>query len=155
MANSAETEALWGASDWGDADWGGGDLATTAGSTGAVVTLAVRMAGAATSANVSTATTSRIPEYALGSVLRLTATFTEAGAAANPTGVRFKIRPPLGDIVTLTYGTDAGFTNLSDGVYYYDYTPSIHGTFVWRAEGLTDGIAAGQQTFRIADSLFD
>lgn len=150
MAYSAETEAIWGGSLWGDDLWGGADL-TASSSGAAVVTLANRNAGAA----APTVTPTAIQSYALGNVIRLTATFTQSGTVVDPSAVRFKIRPPIGDVVTLTYGTDGGFTQLSTGVYYYDYTPTIHGTFLWRAEGLTAKIAAGEQSFRVQDSAFD
>jgi len=60
---------------------------------------------------------------------RFTVTFTDInGAAADPTTVTIKVRPPDGATVTAV-NTDSPVlvTNSGVGVYYYDYTYSQEG----------------------------
>ncbi len=96
-----------------------------------------------------------ITECDLGDVVRLSVTFTDGGTAVDPGGVTFKIRPPIGDIVTYVYGTDAALVRTATGAYRLDYEPTVHGTYQWRAAGTSSNKAAGEQTFRVRDSAFD
>lgn len=94
-------------------------------------------------------------EYDVGDVIKLTAAFTDGGTAVDPGTVTFKIRPPVGDIVTYVYGTDAALTKTATGNYRLDYEPTQHGTYTWRAAGTVTNKAAGEQSFRVRDSVFD
>lgn len=96
-----------------------------------------------------------INEYDVGDVVRLSVTFTDGGTAVDPGTVTFKVRPPVGDIVTYVYGTDAALVRTATGAYRIDYEPTLHGTYVWRAAGTVTNKAAGEQTFRVRDSVFD
>jgi hypothetical protein len=96
-----------------------------------------------------------ITECDINDVIRLAVTFADGGTAVDPGAVTIKIRPPVGDIVTYVYGTDAALVRTATGAYRVDYEPTMHGTYQWRAIGSSTNKAAGEGTFRVRDSAFD
>lgn len=90
--------------------------------------------------------------YDIGNVVRLKVTFTDQdGNVVDPTDVQLNVRLYGGDIETFTYG-HVQVLRLSEGIYYYDYTPLTSGLYYYRfiASGIV--IAAADSSFNITDS---
>lgn len=83
--------------------------------------------------------------YPLGSTIRLRATFTLNGLAADPTTIILKIRPPGGATSTIPFSQ---YTKESTGVYYYDFSP-VEGTWTYQWDGTGAVVASASDQFRI------
>ena len=93
--------------------------------------------------------------YILGNSIRMSAAFTNGGAATDPTGITFKIRSPMnGTITSYTYGTDAALVKDSTGNYHVDHTPTAAGSHYYRFAGTGAVIAADEGEFEIRRSFF-
>lgn len=94
--------------------------------------------------------------YDLHDTVRLSATFTVAGTATDPTTVTFSYRAPGEAAVTLTYGTDAEVVKSAAGVYYVDLTLDEPGAWYYRWLG-TGAVATATPDLHLLarDSLFD
>lgn len=73
-----------------------------------------------------------------GDQIVVTASFTNAsGEAANPTTVRWRIKPPAGDEVVITATTDDyALAAPATGTHTITFTPSAPGNWYIRCEGL-------------------
>lgn len=82
-------------------------------------------------------------EYALGQVVRLTATIRDVdGALVTPTAVTARVRDPS-DVTTSTAAS-----SVSLGVYYVDVTASAAGTWYYRFTS-TGPVTAGEGSFDV------
>jgi len=68
-------------------------------------------------------------------VVKLTAV-NEAGTAANPSGVRFKVKDPAGTSTTYTLGVDSELTEVTSGKVYH-LTLDMDTAGAWRFRGET------------------
>ena len=77
--------------------------------------------------------------YVKGSKPRLTVEFSspDTGDALDPLSVVLKVQDPSGNVVTYTYGTDAGFTKVETGSYYMRVLLDEGGTWEWTFTGET------------------
>ncbi len=92
--------------------------------------------------------------YTIGQLVRVTGTFTNvAGAAADPTTIKFKYLTPAAK-TSLVYGTDGALVKDSTGVYHVDLTLDKEGKWRYRFEGTGALIAAGEGEFQVANSPF-
>lgn len=94
--------------------------------------------------------------FDLGQKIRFSVEFTNnSGAFANPTTVVFKIKDPLGNIVTYTGGN---VVNSSTGNYYLDYPIPAQADFAggweYRWEGTGTVVAADEGEFDVRESAF-
>jgi hypothetical protein len=88
-----------------------------------------------------------IETYDKGDVLRVTGTWTNAaGAAVDPTVVKFSYTTPAGVTTTLTYGIDIAVVKSATGVYYVDLDLDTEGTWKYRAYSTGTGKAADEST---------
>ena len=96
-------------------------------------------------------------DYEVGDARRLQGTFTDINdAAADPTTVTFKIKPPTAaNVTTYVYGTDAEVVKSATGVYYVDWTIAEVGTHSWYMKGTGAVIAVGQDSFNAKPLLAD
>jgi len=94
--------------------------------------------------------------YDKGDVVRVTGAFTNAaGAAQDPSTVRFKFKDPANTVTTYTYPTDAQLVRDSTGNYHVDVDASISGEWDYRWEGSgAVGKSAGEGKFEVAPSVF-
>lgn len=95
--------------------------------------------------------------YIRGTRVRCFAAFeNDAGAAADPTTVIFKVIPPSGvaNIVTKTYPTDIEVVKDSTGNYHLDVDATIVGEWEYRYEGTGTVITAGEGKFLVEDTPF-
>lgn len=96
-----------------------------------------------------------INTYDVGGLIRCSAVFTSiAGAAVDPTVVKFKYRTPSGTIATYTYGIDAALVKDSTGHYHVDVDATRDGMWFYRFESTGAGQAAEEHGFFIANSEF-
>ena len=82
--------------------------------------------------------------YHLGDIVRLSARFELSSVLTDPTAVTLKLIPPSG---TAFYVSP--ITKDSVGLYHYDYTPPILGTYKYRYYGTGAVVAESENTFRI------
>ncbi len=89
--------------------------------------------------------------YPIGDLVRCSGAFTNAaGAAADPSVVRFKFkRPDTGVIVTYVYGTDSQLVKDSVGNYHVDVSGDAAGEWPYRFEATGTGQAAQDGSFFI------
>lgn len=110
--------------------------------------------------------------YPFGSTVRISAVFTrpptdeeiEAETAADaddwqltdPTTVIAKTKAPSGNVDTYDYlGSPLGeLVRGSLGLYYVDLAPAESGTWYYRFEATGEGAAAGDASFKVAESVF-
>lgn len=91
--------------------------------------------------------------YNNGDVVRVTATFVDAaGAAMDPTTVRFKFKAPGAATVTYTYGAGAEIIKDSTGNYHADLPADTAGKWLYRWESTGTGKAAGEGQFMVAET---
>ena len=83
--------------------------------------------------------------YIAGDLVRVSAVFTVAGAATDPTIVRCKHKTPGGTTVTWVYLTDNQVVRDSVGVFRADIDANAAGTwnFRWEGTGVAQGAAQG------------
>ena len=87
--------------------------------------------------------------YDIGDVVKLY-TSTPFTAAQNnqpfdPSVVNFKVKDPNGTTTTYVYGTNPEVVKAGTGDYYMYLRPTIAGTWNWRVEGFTSGLAMGAE----------
>jgi len=87
--------------------------------------------------------------YAVGALVRCSGPFTDAaGAAIDPTVVRFKFkRPDTGAVTTYVYGTDGALVKDSAGHYHVDVSAAVPGEWIYRWESTGTGQAASESSF--------
>lgn len=93
--------------------------------------------------------------YDIGDVVRLSANFNDTTQDVDPAGVVFKIKTPVGTVVTLTFGVDAAVVKSSTGDYYVDYEPTTEGIYYYRAAGTTTNKGAAEGRFVVRESRFN
>jgi hypothetical protein len=96
--------------------------------------------------------------YDRGDLVHASVAFTNAaGAAADPTTVVVRVRPPntgRDEYTTYTYGTDAEVQKTGTGAYYLDVACAAAGTYWVRWEGTGAVIAAVEDTWDVALGAF-
>lgn len=86
--------------------------------------------------------------YDVGDRVRVYAEFrNEEGVPAAPTTIVARVKPPVGNVVSYTYGSAAELVQLSAGSYYIDIDVSAPGEWYYRWEGTGDVVAAGEGQF--------
>jgi hypothetical protein len=70
---------------------------------------------------------SKMPQYPLGAVIRLSANFKTNNVNVDPSTVSITVKTPLGVKTTLVYGTDQAVVRDSVGNFYYNYQPAVEG----------------------------
>ena len=94
-------------------------------------------------------------QYSKGDLVRCSAAFaTSAGAATDPTSVRFQVRNPAGTTTEYVYGTDAQLVRSSAGSFYVDVNANMVGTWRYRFYSTGTGQAADEGAFKVKDSWF-
>jgi len=87
--------------------------------------------------------------YAIGTVVKITGTFTNsAGATVTPNTVRCKYKDPSGNLTSLTYGVDAALLKSDEDVYYVWISADEDGRWPYRFE--SEGAAGSLQTNKAA-----
>jgi hypothetical protein len=78
-------------------------------------------------------------DYNIGDLIRLPAEFHDlvTGALKDPTTITVKVRNEAGDVTTETYGVGVAVVKSAVGQYYYDFTPTLAGTWYvqWAGTG--------------------
>lgn len=92
--------------------------------------------------------------YDVGDLVKLTATFTTAGVAADPTAVSVKYKNPAGTTTTKVYGTDVEVVKSSTGIYYIYVSAATEGRWYYRWYSTGTGQAAGESYFDVAQTYF-
>lgn len=92
--------------------------------------------------------------YDVGDLIRVSAAFTSAGAAIDPTAVTAKVKAPTGTTTTLVYGVDAGLIKDSVGNYHIDVSATEMGTYVYRFAATGTAQSASESSFRVRASAF-
>jgi len=96
-----------------------------------------------------------INRYDKGSLVRVTGTFTTiAGAAVDPTVVKFDYYPPATTVTTLIYGTDGALVRDGPGIYHVDVSASATGLLNYRFYSTGTGQAAAEGKFQVNESVF-
>ena len=99
--------------------------------------------------------------YDIGDVVKLyTSTpFTSAinNQPFDPDVVNFLVKDPNGTVTDYVYGTDPEVVRAGVGDYYMYLRPTINGTWGWRVEGFTSGLAMGAEeaTFSVKAQTID
>jgi hypothetical protein len=91
-----------------------------------------------------------VSSYDVGDKARVTATF--GSGSIDPSTVVAKVKNPLGQVTTYTYGTDAALVRSSLGVYYIDVSLTVAGTWWVRFESTGTGQAAEERELRALPS---
>jgi hypothetical protein len=92
--------------------------------------------------------------YDKGDVVRLSAAFTTASVAVDPTTVSLVYQKPRTSQVTLTYA-GGGVTKDSTGNYHVDLTTDVAGTWVYRWVSTGTGAAAETGRFVVRSNPLD
>lgn len=92
--------------------------------------------------------------YPVGSAVRVTAAYSAAGTATDPTVVTCQIKDPTGTITAYTYGGSGGPVRDSTGNYHYDVDTPLAGVYAYRWEGTGTVIAAQEGVFYSGPSQF-
>ena len=92
--------------------------------------------------------------YDIGDVVRISAGFTNASAAAaDPTAVTVSYRnPSTGAVSELNYGVDAEVIKDSTGNYHMDITTANHGIYYYKWEGSGAVVATVEGFFEVRES---
>lgn len=91
--------------------------------------------------------------YYPGSLVRLSASFTSGGVAADPTTVALKYRNPVGTILSKSYAL-AEVVKDSTGHYHYDLSVTTHGVWAYRWESTGAAQAASEADFTVLAGAF-
>jgi hypothetical protein len=91
--------------------------------------------------------------YDEGDLVRLTAAFTVASVATDPTTVTLKVKDPSGNVTTYTYAL-AEVTKDSTGNYHKDITIDEPGVWYYRWIGTGTVVAADEARLDVASSEF-
>lgn len=86
--------------------------------------------------------------YTIGTLVQMSATFTTAGANADPSGVVGTVRDAAGVETTPTVTRDAV------GAYHMDFTTVIPGVHYYRFMGTGSLVVAGESSFVVTPSSF-
>jgi uncharacterized protein YfaS (alpha-2-macroglobulin family) len=83
--------------------------------------------------------------YRVGDLVRLTAVFTSniTGLPADPSAVTFSVQDPRGAITTPSPTHD------STGIYHYDLTVALPGSYRWAATGTGNVQVSGEGSFPV------
>lgn len=92
--------------------------------------------------------------YDKGDLVRVSAAFTSAGAAIDPTTVTAKVRDPSGNVTTLVYLTDGALVRDAAGAFHTDVNADEAGVWTYRFASTGTGQAAAEGTFRVRESAF-
>lgn len=85
--------------------------------------------------------------YDIGSMVALTAAFTDSnGAAVSPSSVLLRVKPPTGSTQVFTP------TLTSSGNYVYNFTTALAGTHYYRFEGSGAVVAVADGSFNVNSS---
>lgn len=90
--------------------------------------------------------------YMIGSLVRITGTFTVLTVPTDPTTVTCKVKTPAAVTTTYVYGVDAALKKASTGIYYLDVDASTYGNWFYRFEGTAPAQAANEVRFIIEQS---
>jgi len=85
--------------------------------------------------------------YDVGAVVRVTATFTTASAAVDPTTVKALVKDPAGTVTTYTYGAGTTVKRSATGVYYIDVDVTTSGEWKVRFKSTGTGKASADISF--------
>ncbi len=91
--------------------------------------------------------------YWSGTAINLTAPFTVADVATDPTTVTLKVKSPAGTVTTYTYAAGE-ITKDSTGNYSKTITPTVSGAWYYWWAGTGACIATAQGGFYVRDSEF-
>lgn len=97
----------------------------------------------------------KMPEYALGTIVKLSANFKSAGVDVDPGTVQLIVKSPLGVTTTFLYGTDAELVKDSIGDYSLLYTPTSEGRYSYRFLATGSYAGANESFFDIRESVFN
>ena len=88
---------------------------------------------------------------ALGNQVRVTASFSAAGVATDPTTVTFSVKREgvSATETAYTYGTDPEVEKLAVGEYQATITPDAEGLWRYRWTGEGAAVGATEGTFRV------
>lgn len=90
--------------------------------------------------------------YPVGSLVRVSAAFTDAsGAAVDPTTVTLQVKTPAG---TVTSYVDPDVVHDGVGLYHYDIDGSTVGNWEYRWSSTGTGQAAEESSFTIEHTEF-
>jgi uncharacterized protein YfaS (alpha-2-macroglobulin family) len=93
--------------------------------------------------------------YQKGDVARVTGAFKDsAGAAIDPTTVKFKFTTPAGVTTIYVFGTDGQLVKDSTGNYHVDLNANEAGIWFYRWESSGTGQAAQEGQFTVEPSGF-
>lgn len=93
--------------------------------------------------------------YDKGDVLRVTATYTNAAAAAvDPAVVKFSFKDPAGFVTTYTYLTDAQLVRSAAGIYYVDVRFTLPGSWFVRHWSTGTGEASSETEYYVKQGAF-
>ena len=84
-------------------------------------------------------------QYDIGSLVRISATFTLASGVEDPSTITAKVKLPNGTTTTYVYGTDGALVRDSKGVYHVDWSVTAAGVHQYRfvGTGTAQGAASG------------
>ena len=88
--------------------------------------------------------------YTAGNVTRLSATFTQGGNAVEPTLVSLEVRNPHGS----TTAYMATLSHDGTGLYHYDLSLDIIGTWNYRWFSIGTAQSAAEGSLTVRDSVF-
>lgn len=80
----------------------------------------------------------------INDVVTLSIAFTDNGAPLDPDTVRFKVKPPSGEVVVYEYETDEELVRDSAGNYHVDVTLDERGLWLHEWEGVGHGVEYGE-----------
>lgn len=93
-----------------------------------------------------------INKYDIGDKVTITGTFTDANdSAVDPAAVRGHYKKPGETTITYIYGTDAELTKDATGVYSFDISLDVAGTWYYRMDD-NDANVATEGYFRVRES---
>ena len=96
-----------------------------------------------------------VEAYDKGDRVQFTAAFTNlAGAAADPTTIRFKVKRPDLTETTWVYGTDAQVVRDGVGAYHAEVDFDQSGDWTYRWEGTGAVQSAGERAVIVRASAF-
>jgi hypothetical protein len=94
--------------------------------------------------------------YPLGTVVKVTETFTISGTPTDPTTVVYTVQDPLGEEVGYIFGVDAEVTNPGVGIYVLTLDPAaLVGIWRWRINGSGAVFASNNGFFQITQDQLD
>lgn len=122
--------------------------------TGAAVSISIEPVTIVTIAHVIEGG-SKMLEYDLGNVIKLSANFQNNSTDVDPGSVEVKIKTPIGTNESFTYGEDSEVVKSSTGDYFINYTPLYEGKYSFRWVATGTNASAAEASFLITESLFN